>query len=206
MSTIFKLVFIFYITESKTKAEICGDLTRGEHNVMGRFWHNTPTWISFCLFNMERHSLYRFYQYTNYMLWTNRRSTVFSVVSTLGYDNYNFRHLYACARCVTSSRLVAVEWSPPVGQLSCCVVSQGPSRHVGERESGTCPAAERQRQPGDTTAQTACWEQSDGRVGGSVGRRGQGKSCGPAGTRRGYGVQMSGWLFSPCCTHLPVFS
>lgn len=81
------------------------------------------------------------------------------------------------------------------------IVSQRPSSNVGKWESGTHRGSKRQRQPGKTGTQTARRQQSDRGAGGSMGRRGEGKSCGSSGTRRGHGVQMSGWL-APCCIHL----
>jgi len=108
-----------------------------------------------------------------------------------------------------SFQLSLVQQSCARGRTS--AVRQRPSRHVGKWEPGTRLGRERRRrQPVETCTHTARRQQSDRGARGSVGGRGEGESCGPAGTRRGYGVQMSGWLArahlaplsSSCCIHL----
>lgn len=100
-----------------------------------------------------------------------------------------------------SFQLSLVQQSCARGRTS--AVRQRPSRHVGKWEPGTRLGRERRRrQPVETCTHTARRQQSDRGARGSVGGRGEGESCGPAGTRRGYGVQMSGWLARASCSSL----
>lgn len=68
--------------------------------------------------------------------------------------------------------------------------TRGRCKNVGKWEPGACRRPERHK----ATPETIRGQQSHRGAGRSVGRWRERKSCGSPGSRRGYGVQMSGWL------------